>query len=126
MTNRLHGISGVDQMNGLTVKSVGHDVCTHDRVTLTADWNFHSLQISHGGDLDCSAAFKSFCSWVCFVYYHSRSGKVDKHIDDEICEMNEEHKHDDNSSNVPQDGSYLTALCIHWNIMHTLCIRVTL
>lgn len=29
VTKRLHGISGADQMNGLTVKSVGHDVCTH-------------------------------------------------------------------------------------------------
>lgn len=36
-----------------------------------------------------------------------------RHIDVEICEMNEEHKND-NSSNVPQDDLYLIAQRIHW------------
>lgn len=30
MTERIHGTIGVDQMNGLMVKLVGHDVCTHN------------------------------------------------------------------------------------------------
>lgn len=51
---------------------------THDQENVTADWNFHSLKISHNGDLGCSAELNSFCSWFYSVYYHSRSGKMDK------------------------------------------------
>lgn len=73
----------VDQMNGLTVKSVGHDGCTHSpsirsQVSVTGYLNFDSLKISHDGDLDCSPVLNSFCSWFYFVYYHNRSGNMDK------------------------------------------------
>lgn len=42
-----------------------------------------------------------------------------RNIDVEIYEMNEEHKHDDNFSNVPRDDLYLIVYRIHLITMHT-------
>lgn len=87
---------------------------------LTGYLNFDSLQASHHGGVGCSPVLNSFCSWFYSVYYTTTIDVIKwvKNSDVEIYEMNEYHKHDDNSSNVPQDDFCLIVCCIR--LMTTL------